>query len=73
VLVFNTIDSDNCAFFQYKLGFTSLVLQVVHSEVFDVVKILLRFLIVVTLLTKVSQSIETPRDISSVLAVKVFL
>jgi len=70
--MFNTIDANNCAFFEYKLGFTALVLQVIHSEVLNVVEVLLRFGIVI-LITEVSQSVETPWDISRVLTVKVFL
>jgi hypothetical protein len=53
--MFNAIYANDSAFFQSKLGFTPLMIQVVHPKVFDIVKVLL--LPILTFLTEVSQSI----------------
>lgn len=69
MVVLNTVDSNHGSLFKYKFGFTSRVLEVVHPEVFNVVEVLLRTVLV--LLTQVAQPVEVPRQVAGMLTVEV--
>lgn len=55
-IVFNSVHSDHSLLFQCEFGLSAFVLQVIHTEMFDVIEILLDISI-----TEVSQTVEVPR------------
>ena len=67
--MFDTINPDHCAFAQSERSLTAFIFEVIHSEVFDIVEVLLPSVSRITWIAQVSQPVQVSGQIARMLAV----
>lgn len=67
--MFDTINPDHCAFAQSERSRTAFMFEIVHSEVFNIVEVLLPSVSCITWIAQVSQPVQVSWQIARMLAV----